>query len=480
MRIIGNKRLHNSKVYSKTRAQILVIPTTHWDRAWYWPFERFRVKLIEMWCAVKEMWEKHPCYTFSADGQTLCVEDYLEIFPEDRELFKEMGRQGRFRMGPMYCLCDFYCVGGEAVIRNLLIGIEQAKELDALENVLYSPDTFGHVPCLPMICNGFGFDTYVFMRGVNSKTDHESRFWFWDSPDGSRVQVFRLRDGYGNAARLGLHKGSGEIMDRKSSGIKPKFGMELALEQILKSADRQMDRMGSPYVLIAGVDHQIPQRELPEILQRAETENKNIAFNFGRWEDVAAGMRNKDSSGWRTYCGELHGESGAASILGGTVSSRIYLKQRNAACERLLLSAEAADAAVTLLAEPDPAGAVLKHAWKMLLKCHPHDNITGCSVDAVHREDESNFARAEQAADAVIRRMANRLVGIFGGQDKDDERYAFFLFNWQSVRLTRNIIVEIDHEGRFSWGDMPVHECYEIVDEDGTPMPFREISRERG
>ena len=344
MPIIGNRRLHNSKVYTKPRAQILVIPSTHWDRAWFWPFERFRIKLIEMWCAVKEMWGKHPGYTFSSDGQTLCVEDYLEIFPEDRELFREMGRQGRFRMGPMYCLCDFYCVGGESVIRNLLIGIEQAKELDALESVIYSPDTFGHVPCLPMLCRGFGFDTYVFMRGINNNINAESRFWFWESPDGSRVQVFRLRDGYGNAARLGLHKGSGELMDRKSSGIKPRFKMDLALEQILQAVERQTDIMGAPYVLLAGVDHQIPQRELPEVLQRAEDEKQDISFSFGSWEDVAAEIREKDSSGWQTYCGELHGDFGAASILGGTVSSRIYLKQRNAACERLLLNAEAMDA----------------------------------------------------------------------------------------------------------------------------------------
>jgi alpha-mannosidase len=461
----------------KKNCKVLVIPTTHWDRAWYWPFERFRVKLVEMWSAVKLMWEKHPDYKFSADGQLLCVEDYLEIFPEDIELFRKMGKDGRLRVGPLYCQSDLYCAGGEALIRNLLTGMEIADDLNARQNALYMPDSFGHIPCIPMICNGFGIDTYIFMRGVNDDIDTESRFWFWESPDGSRVQIFRLRDGYANAARLGLHGGTGEIMDKESSRIKPKFKMELAVEQIRGAAEKQADKMGEPFVLIAGVDHQIPQRELPDIMKNAET--NQYTFRYSAWDEAAEIMRKKDRASWKVYCGELHGNGGSASILGGTVSSRIYLKQKNAECERLLLTAEAADAVAALIGVSDPAGRILKNTWKRLLKCQLHDNITGCSVDSVHREDSANFAKAEQSADAVIRKMAAKILEIYGGQKDGDRRYAFFLFNAQNAVLKKNLTLKIEHEGRLNWGDMPVHDFYDIVDESGKPLPFREISRSR-
>ena len=44
----------------------------------------------------------------------------------------------------------------------------------------------------------------------------------------------------------------------------------------------------------------------------------------------------------------------------------------------------------------------LRHAWKTLLQNHPHDSICGCSIDAVHEENMTRFARARQVADAVI------------------------------------------------------------------------------
>ena len=48
-----------------------------------------------------------------------------------------------------------------------------------------------------------------------------------------------------------------------------------------------------------------------------------------------------------------------------------------------------------------PAGQ-LRHAWKTLLQNHPHDSICGCSIDAVHEENMTRFARARQVGDAVV------------------------------------------------------------------------------
>ncbi len=459
--------------------EILVIPTTHWDRAWYWPFERFRIRLIQMWEAVIEMWQRDPDYRFNADGQAVCVEDYLEVFPEHRELFARMGREGRLGIGALYCQSDLYCTGGEALIRNVLHGSEIARQLNAFQPIIYMPDTFGHVPSIPMISQGFGFPVYTFMRGLPKKVPHEDRFWIWESADGSSIVVFRMRDGYANGARLGLHRGTGEIMDKKSSGIKPSFKMPMAVEQITSAATKQADAMGPPHVLNAGVDHQIPQRQLSDIMREAESDEHH--FRYADWAEVIDQISKKDTSCWFRYRGELHGEGGAATVLGGTVSARVYLKQRNADCERQLIQiAEPADAAVGLLAEVDSAGRVLHNTWKRLLKCQPHDNITGCSVDAVHREDEQNFACVEQATDAITRQMSKRLVEIHGGQAEDDFRYAFFLYNTQIQPVTRNVILTIDHEGRFNFGDMPVHNAYDIVDETGRAIPFRELSRDRG
>jgi hypothetical protein len=44
----------------------------------------------------------------------------------------------------------------------------------------------------------------------------------------------------------------------------------------------------------------------------------------------------------------------------------------------------------------------LRHAWKTLIQNHPHDSICGCSIDAVHEENMTRFARARQVGDAIV------------------------------------------------------------------------------
>ena len=120
---------------TEEKIRILVVPHTHWDRAWYWPTERFRIKLIECVRAVMRELKADPDYKFTFDGQVLPLEDYLAVCPEDTEFFQEAARTGRIAIGPMYCLSDVYCTGGEALIRNLLLGGIIWKSMRLFENL---------------------------------------------------------------------------------------------------------------------------------------------------------------------------------------------------------------------------------------------------------------------------------------------------------------------------------------------------------
>ncbi len=84
--------LIDTSIYSTDAAIFLVVPTTHWDRAWYWTADRFRARLIEMFLGVEAMWERDPDWRFTLDGQTIALEDYLEVFPEKATLYRRMVR----------------------------------------------------------------------------------------------------------------------------------------------------------------------------------------------------------------------------------------------------------------------------------------------------------------------------------------------------------------------------------------------------
>ncbi|NOU36552.1 MAG: hypothetical protein HOO88_07260 [Kiritimatiellaceae bacterium] len=449
---------------------VLVMPTTHWDRAWYWTFQRFRVRLIDLIQAMLTQFRLHPDYRFVMDGQTVPLEDYLEACPEDRKEIEQLVKSGRLQLGPMYTLPDHYCTGGESLIRNLLTGSELVRQLGGTPpRMLYLPDSFGFPADLPTVAAGAGFQQISFMRGTSGCVPHELRMFIWEGSDGSPVQVFRLRDGYANAAHLG---------SALPGRIQWAYDHEKAVERLIAAATQQDDAQGSPRLLLAGVDHMIPQPQLDQAMKDA-TARSGFNFTYAVLDDLASGVEKKESGDWLRYRGEFRG-TGCSHILGGTVSTRIHLKQTNADVERLLTHvAEPADAHCALLGRLDSTGSVLRTAWKHLLKTHPHDDITGCSVDKVHEDDEYQMDEAFDAADAVRRRMSDVLQHRFGGRREGDRRYGFILVNQQPFRRLCQARITMDFEGFEKWGDAPPPEFYAVVDEAGREIPFVELRRGR-
>ena len=53
--------------------------------------------------------------TFELDGQTIVLEDYLEVKPENANRIEKLVKKGRLNIGPWYVLPDEFIVGGEAL-----------------------------------------------------------------------------------------------------------------------------------------------------------------------------------------------------------------------------------------------------------------------------------------------------------------------------------------------------------------------------
>ncbi|HEY7720597.1 MAG TPA: hypothetical protein VIB11_02060, partial [Pedococcus sp.] len=63
---------------------VWLVPHTHWDREWYEPFQRFRLRLVDLMDDVTARGLAEPGFRFTLDGQMAAVEDYLEVRPERR------------------------------------------------------------------------------------------------------------------------------------------------------------------------------------------------------------------------------------------------------------------------------------------------------------------------------------------------------------------------------------------------------------
>ena len=62
---------------------------------------------------------------------------------------------GRIGIGPWFCLPDEFSVGGESLIRNLLLGHKIGKEMGGISKTGYSPFGWGQISQLPQIYAGF-------------------------------------------------------------------------------------------------------------------------------------------------------------------------------------------------------------------------------------------------------------------------------------------------------------------------------------
>ena len=232
--------------------QFVVISHSHWDREWYVPFQTYRVRLVGLMDRVLDILTGNPEFKhFMTDGQTVLLEDYLEIRPDRRRLIVGLVREGRLFIGPWYVAPDEFLPSGESLIRNLQRGIRLSKELGEAMPVGYSPDAFGHIAHLPAILRGFGLEYAVVWRGLDERL-RKTEF-IWESPDGSRVLTLHMPLGYAAAWPFPSNP---EKMKEKLSRLRQ--------ELTPRATTRYLAVMN-------GNDHAPPQADLPSRLDVAQS-----------------------------------------------------------------------------------------------------------------------------------------------------------------------------------------------------------------
>ncbi|MEL7673110.1 MAG: hypothetical protein AAGU78_05170, partial [Chloroflexota bacterium] len=80
---------------------LTVVSHTHWDREWYRPYQEFRLRLVRLIDDVLAILDADPTYpSFLLDGQTIILEDYLEMRPEREPDLRRLIAMGRLLIGP--------------------------------------------------------------------------------------------------------------------------------------------------------------------------------------------------------------------------------------------------------------------------------------------------------------------------------------------------------------------------------------------
>ncbi|MEV4286407.1 glycoside hydrolase family 38 C-terminal domain-containing protein [Nonomuraea bangladeshensis] len=360
--------------------EIVVVPHTHWDREWYEPFQRFRLRLVALLDEVLDTMEREPGYHFTLDGQLACVDDYLEVRPENRDRIAALVESGRLAIGPWQILLDEFLCSGENIVRNLELGMDRADKLGGAMPVGYLPDMFGHTAQMPQILRKAGLLHACVYRGVPSAVTTDA--FAWVAPDGTAIRTQYLpAGGYGNGAHL-FHDPDG-LAERAATFV---------------TTMRRWHGPEGSLLAMYGTDHSAPVRGLPEMVAAIGARMDTLSGYVGAYSG--------DVTGLPAVPGELRSHA-RANILPGVISIRPHIKQAMGRAERM----------VERYAEPFAAlwggewpGRFLDMAWWRLVDASGHDSVTGCGVDETAQQVAARIAEAEHLGQAVRDMVTARLA----------------------------------------------------------------------
>ncbi|MFC6879240.1 alpha-mannosidase [Actinomadura yumaensis] len=423
---------------------IIVVPHTHWDREWYLPFQRFRLRLVSLLDTVIERMERDARWHFTLDGQMAAVDDYLEIRPERRERLAALVRDGRLAVGPWQILNDEFLCSGENIVRNLELGLRRSAELGAAMMAGYLPDQFGHCAQMPQILRLAGIEHACVWRGVPAGV--RSHAFAWGAPDGTTIRTQYLPEGgYGNAA--GMFESFSEPENSPPSETAPGADVLPRRAEDFTVRMRRWYPEGGPLLAMYGADHTAPAADLADRIAAAGRPMR-LATLSGYFAGV-----DPSTDGLTRVSGELRSHA-RANILPGVLSARVHLKHAMSHAERVV---ERYAEPLAALWYTGSAQRFLDLAWRRLIEVSCHDSVTGCGSDETAEQVAARMAEAEQLGRAVCDLVtAERAAALPHG--------AHLVFNPSPAPRTDIVILDVASDGEPS-----------LQTADGRPVPTQTL-----
>lgn len=409
------------------------------------PYEQHHMRLIELIDNLIKLFKTDPDYHFfHLDGQTIVLDDYLQVRPENRSIIKQLTSSGKLQVGPFYILQDDFLISNESNARDMLIGHREAQKwTNHMAKVGYFPDTFGNMGQTPQLLRQAGLDNAMFGRGVkptgfanatSSSDDFSSKFseMNWVGPDGSKVLGILFANWYDNGKEIPTEKVAAKAFwDKKLAST----GRYASTDDLL---------------FLNGSDHEPVQMDLSKAIRVANELYPDIEFIHANYNMYLDQLRKDLPKNLDQVTGELTSqETNGWTTLANTASNRVPIKQRNTevSVELEKVAEPLATLANVQLGKPYPHDQ-LTYAWKTLLQNHPHDSICACSVDEVSQEMQTRYMKSEQVAKYVAKESLDELSQNINTNEMAHEQGAhpFVVFNTATSEKTDTTIVEVPLE----------------------------------
>lgn len=389
-----------------------VVPHTHWDREWRYPLWQNRIMLVGFMEELLSILDTNPEYRcFVLDGQSVIIEDYLEVRPGDSERIRKYVKEGRLAIGPWYTLPDLYPIDGESLVRNLLKGIRYSESLGGYQKVGYNSFGWGQTAQFPQIYSGFGIDVIIAAKNIKKSRAPESEF-LWEAPDGTRVLTTRLGAGvrnnfYVNAYIPVMNNGislsscdeyrltpenAGTLYHRADAeGLCKDYyklanTAEIREDYIDKAAETawgntEETTVKSDRLFLAGCDFSGPLPKITEIINKMNERDADRKFISATLEQYTEVLKEKvDYSSLKVVKGELR-DGSPHMCSANALQTRSYIKRLNKKVQNNLFRFTEPVSIMSLMAGGRYDGEFISLAVKYMLCSQAHDSINGVTQD---------------------------------------------------------------------------------------------------
>lgn len=384
--------------------------SAHWDREWYRQFQGFRYYLVEMVDKLIDSLENGDIPEFVFDGQTIVLEDYLEVRPENRKRLEKLISEEKIKIGPWYVMPDEIIVSGEGLVENLLVGHNIASEYGVKPwKFGYVCDMFGHIAQMPQIFGGFGIDSAYLGRGITRLTNGTK--FLWRSPDGSECVV--CKDNYANFKR----------------------NFDKAEDKAAFLSERLVNDVN---VINYSDDHAVIDENTFEFAKCV----KECGIETGGFNELSKYI---DRSELESVDGELIETAHKPDFraVTGSISSYYPLKQLNDRTEKLIWRETGPFIAMgEFMGTLTGKRKFFDIARRYILKNHPHDSMCGCSIDSVHENMPYRFSQAQAIGGVINEEFKSKTAAKFGS--KVERGFAFSVINTDVHEKNGMITVDVD------------------------------------
>ncbi|MDX9975514.1 MAG: glycoside hydrolase family 38 C-terminal domain-containing protein [FCB group bacterium] len=452
--------------------EIHVVTNTHWDREWLYNFQETRLMLVEFIDLLLDIFDNEPRYkSFTFDGQSVPIDDYLEIRPENRARIEKHVADGRLLIGPWYTLPECFSVNGEALVRNLTYGHRVARGYGNVMKVGYTAFSYGQNSQMPQIYRGFGIECMLFYHGVSH--DEVANEFIFEAADGTQILGSQMSSGarynfYHNVYRPAVFgKTISERMYQWTEGGLPfhlcaedraaghhtlldpvrGFDRKAAREAIKALRDKEAGIATTKYLaFMMGHDSSLPDLIELDLIEEGKKVLDGDELFHSRLPDLMDKVK-KAAKNLQVLKGERRTPvlmNQRIHLYSDVLSSRSRIKRLNAQAEQLLQRRAEPFATLAWTLGAEYPAAALDLAWKTLLKSQPHDSISSSGVDDIERDVRDRLRQTVNISDSVLARGLQTIQKRIDNSDGDKDTVYVTVFNASPQPRTEVVTAVVD------------------------------------